>query len=249
MLREPKPRVVVYRRALGHSETFILAQLRGLRRYRPHLFGVRTEAGLSLDDIRVHTLVPTSGGGALARMQELAFRYGGYGPVFSRTARRLRPSLIHAHFAMDGVDCIPLAESLKIPLMVTLHGWDVTVSDQVMGKSWSGRRYLSRRKRLQGTGSLFLCVSDFIRRQALSKGFPAEKLVVHYIGVDTDKLVPVRDHPRESIVLFVGRLVEKKRLTYLLRAMAEGGKLDAAVRLIVIGEALCVPITKRRRRN
>jgi glycosyltransferase involved in cell wall biosynthesis len=83
---------------------------------------------------------------------------------------------------------------------------------------------------------MFLCVSNFIRQQALKQGYPAEKLVVHYIGVDTTRLVPAPVPAREPIVLFVARLVEKKGLTYLLRAMAARGTAGDAVTLVVIGD-------------
>lgn len=229
----PNHRVVVYRREiLRLSETFILAQVRALRIYQPHLFGLRRVTGLALDGVPVHTL----GNGKLGRIQELLFRYCGHGPSLLRAGRRLGPSLIHSHFAFDGAECLPLAEACKVPLIVTLHGWDVTMTDETLRNTRSGRRFLSLRPRLQKTASMFLCVSNFIRQQALKKGYPAEKLVVHYIGVDTTKLVPAPVQGREPIVLFVGRLVEKKGLTYLLRAMAARRRAGDEVTLVVIGD-------------
>jgi len=172
----------------------------------------------------------------LGRVRELMFRYTGHGPSLLRAGRKLGPSLIHAHFAFDGGDCLPLAESLQAPLIVTLYGWDVTTTDDALRKTWSGRRFLALRPRLQKTASMFLCVSNFIREQALKQGYPAEKLVVHHLGVDTTRLVPAPVQMREPIVLFVARLVEKKGLTYLLRAMAARGGGGDQVTLVVIGE-------------
>jgi glycosyltransferase involved in cell wall biosynthesis len=229
----PARRVLVYRREiLRLSETFILSQVRALRRYQPHLFGLRRVAGLALDGVPVHTL----GNGKIGRIQQLMFRYCGHGPDLLGAGRKLGPCLIHAHFAFDGAECLPLAESLHVPLMVTLHGWDVTMTDEALRNTRSGRRFLSLRPRLQKTASMFLCVSNFIRQQALTKGYPGEKLVVHYIGVDTAKLVPAPVPMREPIVLFVGRLVEKKGLSYLLRAMAARGRASAEATLAVIGD-------------
>jgi len=229
----PNRRVLVYRREiLALSETFILAQLRALRRYQPHLFGLRRVTGLALDGVPVHTL----GNRRLGRIQELMFRYCGHGPSLLRAGRKLDPCLIHSHFAFDGAECLPLAESFEAPLMVTLHGWDVTMTDEALRTTRSGRRFLSLRPRLQKTASMFLCVSDFIRQEAAAKGYPREKLVVHHIGVDTGKLVPGPVQMREPSVLFVGRLVEKKGLTYLLRAMAARGRASDEVELVVIGD-------------
>lgn len=223
-------RVIIYRREiLPPSETFILSQVRALRRYQAHFVGpLRAAAGLPLGKLPLHTL----GTGTAARLGELAFRYAGYAPSLDRAARDLHPALIHAHFALDGAESMPLAERLRIPLVVTLHGWDVTMSDAEFRKNWRGRRFLARRRELQRIASVFLCVSKFIRDEAAHKGFPPEKLLVHPIGIDTNKLVPSPLMACENIVLFVGRLVEKKGLSYLLRAMAR--VRDA--RLAVIGD-------------
>lgn len=233
--RDLDRRVMIYRReVLGLSETFILAQARAMSKYRPHLFGPKPVDGLDLDGLPAYTL----GHGRLSRVQELMFRYGGWGPSLMKAARERRFSLIHAHFAPDGAECLPLAERLRVPLIVTLHGWDVTITDDVLRQSRSGRKYLSLRRRLQEKASAFICVSRFIRDQALKKGFPAERLVVHYIGVDTGTLAPREHQQREPIVLFVGRLVEKKGLTHLLRAMASGHDVGTDVKLVVIGDGV-----------
>ncbi len=47
-----------------------------------------------------------------------------------------------------------------------------------------------------------------------------DKIKVYYIGVDTEKFAPARRVEREPLVLFVGRLVEKKGCEYLIRAMS-----------------------------
>jgi len=73
--------------------------------------------------------------------------------------------LIHVHFAPDGAIACILAEKLNIPLIVTLHGYDVTVKADF--KSLYGR--LWRR------ADRFICVSEFIKRKAIEAGFPAKK--------------------------------------------------------------------------
>lgn len=227
------PRVIVFRREmLSLSETFILGQLQSMRRYEPHLFGLRRTSGLDISAFPVHTL----GSGKLDQLREVAFRYTGFGPSLYRAARQCRPSLIHAHFGMDGADCLPLAVHLRLPLIVTLWGWDATVSEEVFNKTRRGRRYLQQLPQLQKYTSLFLCVSEFIRQQAIGRGFPEEKLLVHYNGVDTGKLIPPAPGNREAVVLFVGRLVEKKGLTHLLHAMAENVEACSSVKLVVIGD-------------
>ena len=104
-------------------------------------------------------------------------------------------------------------------MVVTLHGYDVTVSDKVLSQSWTGRLYLKRRRKMWEQATAFLCVSDFLQGQAAMKaGFPQAKLRTHYIGVDRANSLQARLLMPES-VLFVGRLVEKKGCDLFIRAM------------------------------
>lgn len=161
-------------------------------------------------------------------------------PELQRRVRKLNPVLIHAHFGPDGVSALPLARKLRVPLLVTFHGADVTLKDEYARRSIRGRykrhrKYLRHREALQREGRLFIAVSEFIREKLLEQGFPPEKTVVHYNGVDTKAFRSRPAVPREPVVLFVGRLVEKKGCEYLIRAM---GRLRATVpdlELVVIG--------------
>ncbi len=157
-------------------------------------------------------------------------------PELCHRLEALRPSLLHAHFAPDAVSALPLVERLSIPLVVTLHGYDVTVLDTVVKQSVRGRSYLSRRRRLWRSASAFICVSDFIRRKAIEAGFPEHKLLVHHIGVDCEAFAPADQQRQKNLILFVGRLVEKKGCEYVVRAVAELQKQQERVELVVIGD-------------
>jgi glycosyltransferase involved in cell wall biosynthesis len=79
-------------------------------------------------------------------------------------------------------------------------------------------------------------VSEFIRRKALQAGFPEEKLRVQYIGIDVRDFAHRDAQPSEEIVLFVGRLVEKKGCEYLLRAMQSVVRSRPGAKTVVIGD-------------
>ena len=84
---------------------------------------------------------------------------------------------------------------------------------------------------------MFLAVSDFIRQQMLARGYPPERTRVHYIGVDTAKFAPPPDPVRrEPLIVFVGRLIEKKGCEYLIRAMEEAAPSLGDAELVVIGD-------------
>jgi glycosyltransferase involved in cell wall biosynthesis len=155
-------------------------------------------------------------------------------PEFRRGLRNLQPALIHAHFAPDGAGALTLLPHLNVPLIVTLHGYDVTADDETLSKSSQGRAYLRRRAMLLRKAALFVCVSEHVRRQALKRGFPEEKLTVLRIGIELPEVDSAEE--REQIVLFVGRLVEKKGCIHLLRAMERVEAKMPGSRLFVLGD-------------
>lgn len=231
--------VLIYRDdLLPHSETFIRAQATGLRRYWPLFTGLRdVESSLVSEYARIvaeHTsLIPRSLRnwiygifGAHPRLQKQSFL---------EVIRSAKPALVHAHFAPDAVHAIPLAAALDLPLLVTLHGYDVTARDN---RRNALHQFLKRRglKQLHKRATLFLCVSEFIRDKAIAAGFPAEKLIVHRIGVDVSTFQPSGKAGSSNNVLFVGRLTEKKGCEYLIQAMLQVKKQVPSAQLIVIGD-------------
>lgn len=229
-----RPRVIVYRDfLLPTSETFICNQAEGLQRFVPYYAGLTRIAGIELPADRTLTVRH----GPLGSLQSAAFTRFGITPDFAWRVWRLRPRLIHAHFGVDATRVMRLAGVLRLPLLVTLHDYDVTTSDaDLLRLAPYCRRYIARRPRLMRAAGVFLAVSEFIKRQAIKRGFPANKILVHYIGIDTSRFQPVQGAAGRPIVLFVGRLVPKKGLRYLIQAMAQVQTRFAEAELIIIGD-------------
>ena len=145
-------------------------------------------------------------------------------------------ALIHAHFAPDAVFALPLAEALGVPLVVTLHGFDVTRSDASL--LLSGRAPLIwsvlARRSLQRRAAAFVAVSAFIAEQAVARGFPADRLHVLPIGVDVQAAPASPRGP--GLIVHVGRLVEKKGAAFLLPALAVLRGNGVGARLSIVGE-------------
>lgn len=230
-----KPAVVVYcDHLLPFSQTFVLAQGEGLQQFVPYYVGARLLKNLALPTERSLVL---NRGGALGWTSEVIYKIWGVAPILYRQVQQLNPILIHAHFGVGGALVLPLKRLLKIPMVVTFHGFDATVKDEYARRSFYGHRvYIRRRESLKREGNLFIAVSEFIKTKLLEQGFPPEKIVVHYIGVDLDKFRPDPNVPREPVVLFVGRLVEKKGCEYLIRAMIKVQAAMPDVELVVIGD-------------
>ena len=232
------PTVLIYRsELLPPSETFVAAQAHALRRYSPRFAGLRlARAGLRLDDCE--TVLLTRQNTFCDKLRRHFFLATGIAPHFVRALERRHPVLLHAHFAVDAAATLRFQKKLNIPLIVTLHGYDATMTDQALRRDAPGRVYLRRKTELRIRARLFICVSDHIRRRALERGVPEEKLRTLPIGVDLSFFTPdpLRSRARDPIVLFVGRLVEKKGCTHLIRAMSLVQQHHPTAQLLIIGD-------------
>ena len=226
--------VVIFRTNLFRiSEPFITQQAQQLTRYKPlylgrFRFGDPPEGAhsLALQDIGRTRSLPGIGWQMITR---------GPGP-YQHVLGRSRPSLIHAHFGIDGVYALPLANRLQVPLITTFHGFDATLSTAALLSSPAWMNYPLFRHRLAKEGDLFLCVSSFIRDRVVAMGFPAERTHVHYTGVDC-QAIQLRDPSEEtSTILHVARLVDMKGTSYLIRAFAALSHQHKDVQLIIIGD-------------
>ena len=230
------PKVMVFRaELLPPSETFVAGQARALRRYSPFFAGLRrVPGGILLEEEKVFTL--TSRDVLLDKLHRRSFMWTGLAPRLSLTLREQTPALIHAHFAVDAAMALPFQKRLDVPMIVSLHGYDVTSTEEAMNGYPTGRLYLRRKAELLIRTSLFLCVSDHIHRKALERGFPEAKLRTQAIGVDLEVFNPDPNIPREPIILFVGRLVEKKGCSHLIGAMALVENRHPDAQLIIVGD-------------
>ena len=235
-----KPNVVIYRDwLLAPSETFILAQAEALRSFTPYYVGLRVRKGLRTPEERT---VVVNQGGLIGRVNEVPYKLADFAPNFFQRVQKLNSVLIHAHFGISGSLALPLRRRLNVPMLVTYHGYEELIADEFARRSYfSHRVYLRRREDLKREAQLFIAVSNYCKENLLKQGFPPDKLVVHYIGIDTDSFTPDPAVPREPVVLFVARLVEKKGCEYLIRAMSRVQAVRPDVELVVIGDGKLRP--------
>jgi glycosyltransferase involved in cell wall biosynthesis len=222
-----KPVAAIFRSPLFNpSETFVEQHGPALRRYRPVFVGLRDKG--------------RSGTAIFPRnaRQKLALTLLGRCEGLAERVRAARPMLLHAHFGTDALLALPIAERLAIPLVTTLHGYEVSRSPArlLMSGRISWMRYAVMRRRLFERGRLFLAVSEALRQRALAAGYPEARTIVHYNGVDTGYFRSGGRAPEAGLILHVGRLVEKKGTAQLLDAFAVVASGNSAARLVVIGD-------------
>lgn len=242
---ESRPTVLIFKTdLLPATETFIIGQASQLKRYQPVYVGLSriSNGGLTLPDGQVEVL---NSGGKLGRLKRKVYRATGYAPEFINRLRARKPALIHAHFASCGLHALPLCRALNIPMVVTGHGNDVTVDGRAVKTARRfGFRY-QRYHRLFLPSVSYIAVSRFIKERMIERGFPAEKIVEHYIGIDVEKFKANSQAPREKVILFVGRFVPKKGCEYLIRAMSLVQVKYPDIKLVLIGDGPLLENTRQ----
>lgn len=236
----PGNKIVIFNSLLlPPSQTFIKAQGEKLRRFTAYYVGSRLVKGL---DLPIDRTLVVNQGNLLGKVEEQLFKITGFAPKLYRQVEQLSPALIHAQFGLSGALALPLALELNIPLLVHYRGADATVTEESSRyTSLNHWIYFQRKEALKRETRLFITVSKFIKQKLIEQGFPREKIIHHYHGVDLDRFDPDPNLPRQPIVLFVGRLTEKKGCEYLIRAMAKVQSELPDVELVVIGEGPLKP--------
>ncbi|MEU8612008.1 glycosyltransferase [Actinoplanes sp. NPDC048791] len=220
---------------LPGSETFIRHQGGALTRWRPAYLGAVKVASPIAADTDVIAFPDAAG-----RTGWFLLRLTGRSARLRRLLAGLRPAVVHAHFAGDGWLISRAAAQLDIPLVVTLHGLDVT--SQARRPGLRGARHRRHLRTVFARATLIIAVSEFIRDRARELGADPAKIRVHHTGVPLAGL-PEPVPPRWDII-FVGRFVAKKGIDDLLEAAAMVG--DLRPRMLFIGTGPLEQASRRR---
>lgn len=240
-----KKRVLVFRSSLlATSETFIKQQVSSLVNWDAMLVGNRRlPAGLAIDGIK-SAIIADDFDTFWQKLKWRLFRQFGWPKSHQYLdIVAYKPALVHVHFGTDAVVAWPWIRHLNIPMLVTLHGFDINTHPEwwVSGHGGDSRKqYPSQLKALaQEKNVSFVAVSQAIRQQAIEAyGISEHKVSVLHMGVDhqTFSLGKTPIHQRPLRVLFVGRLVEKKAAGVLIKAMAQVQQQVPQAILSIVGD-------------
>jgi glycosyltransferase involved in cell wall biosynthesis len=225
-------KIVIFReQILGTSETFILKQIQFIKKFYVSLVGLSNAHKLDLSNLEHWCLNEHS------KFQITLYKVFGICPRLVSFLKKLEPSLIHIHTGGDAARFIKVRRKLKVPVIATFHGTDASASDAWRKKqnSFYYKHYLKNRKELIKTFDCFIAISKFIKEKMIEQGFPKEKIIVHYIGVDTDSFYP-QTCTKKQLILFVGRLTKQKGCEYLIKAMYEVKHEVLNAELVIIGD-------------
>jgi colanic acid/amylovoran biosynthesis glycosyltransferase len=143
-----------------------------------------------------------------------------------------RVQVMHAHFGTEGYRLIPVKQVVGIPLITTFYGYDMSRLPQIQPK-WK-KRYL----KLFENGDLFLCEGAHMAGQLEKLGCPTEKIIVHHLGVDIDRIqFKHRRLEKGEIVrlLLTASFTEKKGIPFAIKAFAKALSANDNMNLTIIG--------------
>ncbi len=161
----------------------------------------------------------------------LSFHLNQMLPFYEDTISLVKPDIIHAHFGFDGYRMIKPSRKMKIPLIVSFYGSDVSRLSSEF--DWK-RRY----KKLATRGDQFIVISDLMKKQLVKLGFPPEKVSTIRFGLDLNKFSFNQFWCPDAPLMMAGRMVEKKGFIYALKAIKILAEQDNHVELDLYGDGI-----------
>ena len=234
---DPEPGFVhqLCRRLAGSFEVVVVC---------PHARGAKPREQLDGVEVLRYRYAPEAletlvhGGGMITHLRRSPWKWLlvpgfvlGQAWVAARLARRRRPALVHAHWLLpQGLIAWALrALGLAPSYALTSHGADL------YGLRAAPAQALKRR--VARDCAAMSVVSSAMREEAAAAGLRPPRLEVIPMGADLQqRFTPHPGQAREpGLIVFVGRLVEKKGLCHLLDAMPEVLRACPDARLRIVG--------------
>jgi glycosyltransferase involved in cell wall biosynthesis len=144
--------------------------------------------------------------------------------AYSSIALAHRAKLVHQHHGYRMSDVAGMVRRMRVPLVVSVHGHDVTA----FAGAWPGAVHELR------NADAVIVPSRYLIPAVEKLSVPAERIHVLPSGVDTSFFSP-SPLPGDPVALFVGRFVEKKGLDVLLKAWPGVRRAVPGARLLLLG--------------
>ena len=155
----------------------------------------------------------------------------------ARQIARLKPDIVHSHFGNIGAADVKRIRGTGVKHVVTFYGYDVSMLPKTRPS------ILPKYKLLFAQVDRVLCEGPFMAERVAELGCPRDKIRVHPIGVDLEKLEfrPRSWNGKEPLkILIAASFKEKKGIPYAIEAIAKVAK-TTDVELTIIGDANKTP--------
>ena len=163
-----------------------------------------------------------------------------------KEARKHLVDLVHAHFAYPAGYAVMLAKkAMNKPLIVSLRGWDILTEPSIKYGSRLKKHLDNRIRNVLNASDKIMVASTTVLNEVLRIGVDKEKLVLIPNGVDIDMFNPSLDGriirrrlgiESGSLILFVGGLIARKGIAFLLKAMKHVVSTYPNAMLVIAGK-------------
>lgn len=157
--------MVVPRLNIGGAETYVATTAIALKQLG-HSVTVASGGGMLADYLREqgikHYYVPIRFNSALSAW------------LLEQIVRKNQIQVIHANSAAAGITAVKVKQRINVPVVYTAHG--------VFGHN--------AKEMTIDQCDIIICVSEYVRKYAIKKGFTENKLVTVYSGIDLNKFRP-----------------------------------------------------------
>lgn len=137
--------------------------------------------------------------------------------------------IIHANWSLSGLATLMTRFFHKVPYIVTVQGSDVfkTINKPIIKPfiKWSLQK-----------ASKIIALSNSLKGAVQEFGIPAEQIVVIPNGIDISQFPMGSLEARQEQILYVGSLIERKGVNFLLQAMKSLKLEFPEYKLFIVGE-------------
>jgi glycosyltransferase involved in cell wall biosynthesis len=136
--------------------------------------------------------------------------------------------VIHAQWTLSAGSAWLARFLHRRPILVTLHGSDIFQAAHMWPGSWLTCRVL------RGCDHI-IAVSQALAEATTQIGIPRASITVVPDGVDLTHFTSSSSDRQEPLILYVGSLIKRKGVVYLLEAMASIVRAYPSCRLVIVG--------------
>ncbi|MCE8424425.1 MAG: glycosyltransferase [Candidatus Methanoperedens sp.] len=209
-------------------------QVNNLKRYRPIIIAQTT---MNLDKFPTQSVYSISDSNFFVKKANtLCQKFTGcyLSGYFKKILKKNNVKLLHAHFGTEAAKYLRLKKSLKLPMVTTFYGLDVSMFPRI--PYWK-KRYIQ----LFQEGELFLAEGSHMKKKLIELGCPEDKILVQHLGVDLNKFnFSPRISPKDGniIILIAGSFKEKKGIPYAIKAFAKVKENHPNIKLRILGDGI-----------
>lgn len=147
-----------------------------------------------------------------------------------KSVKEINPDIIHSHFGPAGALISLIAYELKIPHVISFHGYDVF--ELTKNDFWK-QQY----KMLNDRNTYFTCVSSYMKKYISDLNIiSSERLSIIHVGKKVEEYQVERQYSQVRNWLSIGRLIDKKGHEDCIKAFGQIVKNNPNQQLRIIGE-------------